>query len=36
ALEYEAHIQGIAARSHDNREGISAFLEKRDAQFTGR
>lgn len=35
ALEYEAHLQEVAGRSHDNREGISAFLEKRDARFNG-
>lgn len=36
ALEYEANIQEIAARSHDNVEGIAAFLEKRPPTFTGR
>ncbi len=35
ALEYEAHLQEVAGRSHDNREGIAAFIEKRDARFTG-
>ncbi len=35
ALEYEAHLQEVAGRSQDNREGIAAFLEKRDARFTG-
>ena len=35
ALEYEAHLQEIAGRSHDNKEGVMAFLEKRPAQFRG-
>lgn len=35
ALEYEAHLQDIAARSHDFKAGVQAFLEKRPAQFTG-
>lgn len=36
ALTYEAYLQEIASRSHDSREGILAFLEKRDAEFSGR
>ena len=35
ALEYEALVQEIAGRSHDNQEGVAAFLEKRAAQFKG-
>ena len=35
ALAYEAHLQEVAGRSQDNREGIAAFLEKREARFTG-
>ncbi len=35
ALEHEAHLQEVAGRSNDNREGILAFLEKREARFTG-
>lgn len=35
ALEYEAHMQELAARSHDFGEGVAAFLEKRPAQFKG-
>ena len=35
ALDYEAHVQEIAAKTHDNIEGIAAFLEKRTAKFTG-
>ena len=36
ALEYEAYLQEVAGRSADNLEGIAAFLEKREARFTGR
>lgn len=36
ALAYEALLQEVAGRSHDNREGITAFLEKRTPAFTGR
>jgi 2-(1,2-epoxy-1,2-dihydrophenyl)acetyl-CoA isomerase len=35
ALEYEAHIQDLAGRTADHREGMSAFLEKRPPNFTG-
>lgn len=35
ALEYEAYLQEVAGRSNDNREGVLAFLEKREARFTG-
>ncbi|MCL4265111.1 MAG: enoyl-CoA hydratase/isomerase family protein [Anaerolineae bacterium] len=35
ALEYEAHMQELAARSQDFSEGVTAFLEKREAQFKG-
>lgn len=35
ALDYEAHLQDIAARSDDFKEGVRAFLEKRPAQFKG-
>lgn len=35
ALEYEAYLQEVAGRSNDNREGVLAFLEKREALFTG-
>src|SRR2546427_1823742 len=33
ALEYEAYLQEIAGRSADHREGVTAFLEKRQANF---
>lgn len=36
ALEYEAMLQGAAAQTADNREGVTAFLEKRQPQFQGR
>lgn len=35
-LEYEAYCQEIAGRSHDHREGVQAFLEKRKPVFEGR
>jgi 2-(1,2-epoxy-1,2-dihydrophenyl)acetyl-CoA isomerase len=35
-LEYEAYCQEIAGTSEDYKEGVSAFLEKRKAVFTGR
>lgn len=34
-LDYEAHLQEIAGRTSDYREGVRAFLEKRPATFTG-
>ena len=34
-LEYEAYCQEIAGSTHDHKEGVAAFLEKRRAQFTG-
>ena len=35
ALEYEAQLQSIAGRSSDHREGVAAFVEKRQPDFTG-
>ena len=34
-LELEAQLQNEAGRTTDFREGVSAFLQKRDAAFTG-
>jgi 2-(1,2-epoxy-1,2-dihydrophenyl)acetyl-CoA isomerase len=35
-LEWEAQLQSAATRTDDFREGVTAFLEKRDARFSGR
>ncbi|HMK07805.1 MAG TPA: enoyl-CoA hydratase-related protein [Anaerolineales bacterium] len=34
-LDYEAHMQEIAGRTADHREGLAAFLAKREAVFRG-
>jgi len=34
-LEYEAYCQDIAGSSQDYEEGVNAFLDKREAKFTG-
>ena len=36
ALTYEAHLQEIAGRSQDSREGVLAFLQKREPEFRGK
>ena len=35
-LDYEAHLQDVAGRSADFREGVQAFLEKRQPSYSGR
>jgi len=35
-LDYEAHIQQIASETEDHKEGVTAFLEKRPAEFKGK
>ncbi len=34
-LLVEAELQAIAGRSHDSKEGVAAFLEKRKPNYTG-
>jgi enoyl-CoA hydratase/carnithine racemase len=35
-MELEAQLQVSAVRSSDHAEGVTAFLEKREARFQGR
>ena len=35
-LDYEAHLQTLAGRSEDCREGIMSFIEKRPVNFQGK
>src|SRR5688572_15167872 len=35
-LEYEAYCQEIAGSTHDYKEGVTAFLEKRKPEFLGK
>ncbi len=35
-LEWEAQLQAVATQTDDFREGVGAFLEKRDPEFRGR
>jgi len=36
AMEFEFHLQGVQMQREDFREGVTAFLEKREPRFQGR
>lgn len=36
AIRYEGELQNLLFRSEDAKEGLSAFIEKREAQWTGK
>jgi enoyl-CoA hydratase/carnithine racemase len=36
ALEYETFAQNICKETEDSKEGVAAFMEKREPRFTGR
>jgi 2-(1,2-epoxy-1,2-dihydrophenyl)acetyl-CoA isomerase len=36
ALDQEAHLQEVASRGTEHREGVTAFLEKRSPDFLSR
>jgi 2-(1,2-epoxy-1,2-dihydrophenyl)acetyl-CoA isomerase len=36
SLDYESQLQELAGRTEDFKEGIQAFVEKREAVFEGR